>query len=349
MKVLVVGDVHWSEYSSIIRKRGNKYSKRLENLINSLNWVEEQAEKLSVDIVLFLGDFFDKQSLNANELSALQEVVWSNKDHIFIVGNHEGLSEDLSISSAHLFKLIPNTRVIDKPELDIGFGYEFLYLPYCLEKNRKTISETLGPLYKKDVFVTQEVKLLYVFSHNDIKMQYGLLKSENGYDPEDIDRSCSLFLNGHLHNGGKFSEVGYNVGNLTGQNFSEDAEHYQHQICILDTDRETLTWEENPYAFNLYKFDVNTVEELNNKLNILKDNAVLTIKAPEQITSEVREILLKNNKVKDFRVVSIVGRESKQEEQKLESVNHLDEFVNFIRNNMEVTPKVIEELSYICK
>ena len=65
---------------------------------------------------------------------------------------------------------------------------------------------------------------------------------------------------------------------------------------------------------------------------------------PEFISNDI-----KNNKVKDFRVVSIVGRESKQEEQKLESVNHLDEFVNFIRNNMEVTPKVIEELSYICK
>ena len=36
-KFLIYADPHWSQYSSIVRKRGNKYSMRLHNLINSLN------------------------------------------------------------------------------------------------------------------------------------------------------------------------------------------------------------------------------------------------------------------------------------------------------------------------
>ena len=48
---LIVGDVHWSEYSSIYRKRGTKFSKRLENLINTVNWIEETAE--TYDFLLF--------------------------------------------------------------------------------------------------------------------------------------------------------------------------------------------------------------------------------------------------------------------------------------------------------
>jgi DNA repair exonuclease SbcCD nuclease subunit len=218
LKILVVGDVHWSEYSSIIRKRGDKYSKRLENLINSLNWVEDLAEQQRVDKVIFLGDFFDKQTLNAGEISALQEVVWSTIPHDFIVGNHEGLNETLDISSAHIFKFIPNARVIDKPVFDCGFGYQFLYLPYCKEEDRKSIK------YWKDYFTsgywtTQEVKHTIVFSHNDVKIQYGLMPATIGYDIEDIDTNCTYFLNGHLHNSGKFSSKGYNIGNLTGQNF----------------------------------------------------------------------------------------------------------------------------------
>lgn len=36
-KFLIASDLHWSQYSSIVRKRGKKYSVRLHNLINSMN------------------------------------------------------------------------------------------------------------------------------------------------------------------------------------------------------------------------------------------------------------------------------------------------------------------------
>ena len=89
MKILVCGDVHWSQYSSIVRGRGEKYSKRLENLIKSVNWVEQLAWSCGCEAVINLGDFFDSTQLSAEEVSALKEVQWAPIAHVFITGNHE--------------------------------------------------------------------------------------------------------------------------------------------------------------------------------------------------------------------------------------------------------------------
>ena len=352
MRVLVVGDVHWSEYSSIIRKRGEKYSKRLENLINSVNWVEETAEINNVDRIVYLGDFFDKQTLNANEISALEEVVWAKIPHDFVVGNHEGLSEDLSISSAHIFGLIPGARVLDKPTFDCGYGYWFLYLPYSKEEDRKSVKYWINHFTSGYVY-TQELKQTIVFSHNDIKVQYGLLPVTIGYELEDIDNNCDLFLNGHLHNGGQFSRAGHNLGILTGQNFGEDATKYNHSIMLVDTQERSLDTFENPYAFNFYKSEISSMKELtDNFLYNIKRNAVVTLKAPERIVSDVKGALSEDERVVEYRVVSIPDKildEDGKDETVIESVNHLEDFVNFVKDNMEITTIVAEELSEVCR
>ena len=347
-KVLVVGDVHFSTYSSILRKRGTKFSMRLENLINSLNWVEEQAEVNNCDRVIYLGDFFDKQDLTAEELTALQEVVWAQIPHIFLVGNHEGLLNDLSTSSAHLFAMIPQATVIDKPTVEIGFGYEFLYLPYIMEKERKSIDSYYNDGIGMD-FVTQEFKQRIVFSHNDVKMQYGMFNSVTGFDPNELN--CSLFLNGHLHNGGVINDHAFNVGNLTGQNFSEDASRYEHRVAILTLENcdKYLEWIENPYAFNFYKFD--DLSTLQRELTRLKNNSVITVKAPQSECVQLRSVLSNNPKIKDFRVISVAEKtiSEKQEEVILESVSHLDKFVQYVKETMDNSNLLIEELNEVCK
>lgn len=37
MKILIFSDNHWSQYSSIVRSRGTKYSTRLEKSIETMN------------------------------------------------------------------------------------------------------------------------------------------------------------------------------------------------------------------------------------------------------------------------------------------------------------------------
>ena len=76
MKILIYSDVHWSEYSSILRGNNYPYTNRLCNLINSVNWAEEQAETYRVDYVVNLGDFFDKPTLSPIEITALNEIKW---------------------------------------------------------------------------------------------------------------------------------------------------------------------------------------------------------------------------------------------------------------------------------
>ena len=63
-----------------------------------------------------------------------------------------------------------------------------------------------------------------------------------------------LTLDYHLHNGSKFSNKGENLGNLTGQNFSENAFEYDHRIMILNINGQEYCkhYEFNPYAFNFY-------------------------------------------------------------------------------------------------
>ena len=351
-KKLIAADLHFSTKSSIVTKMRDLYSEREINCINSLNWVEELAETHECDEIIYAGDMFDKTGLTARELTALQEVTWSNIKHSFIVGNHEGLTKDLDISSAHLFKMIPNSTVISKPELDIGFGYYLMYLPYIIENDRKSIKEYFKQLVS-GYYVTQEVKKIYVVSHNDIKMQYGMFESTQGFDISDIESSCDLFLNGHLHNGSKFCKNGYNIGNLTGQNFSEDAFKYKHQACILDTDSGTLEWFENPFAFNFYKFEINSLKELNDVLSLkLKNNAVLTVKVPENIALEVKNLIETYPSIKASRVTSIPlkNKEDNLNDEiiKLETMNHLDSFIYYIKENMEVTNIVMSELSEVC-
>jgi DNA repair exonuclease SbcCD nuclease subunit len=352
-KWLIVGDVHWSEYSSIYRKRGMKYSKRLESLINTLNWIEEIAEQSYCTKIIFLGDMFDRNDLNANEITALQEVVWSHIPHVFLVGNHEGLLNDLSTSSAHLLNLIPNATVIDQPSLDYGFGYSILYLPYILESERKSMIEYYKQCNTGDYFITQEVKKRIVFSHNDLKMQYGAFESKIGFELSELAQ-CDFFVNGHIHNFTEFGPTCINLGNICGQNFSENAKHYPHHIMLLDPETLDYAYQENPFALNFYKFDVMSVDELNKELAGIKDNAIMSIKAPQSIISVVKQILESNEKIKEYRVITLPevisdSGESLPNTDVIEAVNHLDEFIKFVKENMDFTEVVQTELTEVCK
>ena len=354
MKIIIATDLHFSSKSSIVTGMSPKCNLTIRetNCINSLNWVEDLAEQYQCGRIIYAGDIFDKTDLTARELTALQKVTWSNIDHVFLVGNHEGLTKELDISSAHLFEMIPNSKVISKPDIDIGYGYELLYLPYITEEDREPLNNYFKFLMS-GYFTTQEVKRRYVISHNDIKMNYGQFISTNGFDIKDIEASCDLFLNGHIHNHSKFCKNGYNIGNLTGQNFGEDAFKYKHQVCILDTDNGSLEWVVNPFAFNFYKFEVQSLEELNTILCLkIGSYAVVTVKAPENIALEIKKTLESNGNIIASRVISVPDKEKEIEEEvketQLETMNHLDTFIHYIKENVGISDIVLSELSEVC-
>lgn len=351
MRVLIVGDVHFKDYTSIIRKRGVEYSRRLENCINSINWVEEQAEEYKCDRVVYLGDFFDQAELNSEEVTALKEIQWSSIPHQVIVGNHELGRADGSYSTTQLFSLLPNFEVIDKPKVDVGFGYYFLYLPYIFERDRKSIREYFNDSFNGNSFVTQEVKHLFIFSHNDLKgVNYGAFESKEGFELEDIKENCAVCFNGHIHNNGEVvPDRIINVGNLTGQNFNEDATRYDHKIYILDVQGSDYKVYQavNPYAYNFYKIEVNDERSLS-KLKF-KPHSIVSAKCIEHLVPELKNLFNSSKDIEEYRVITVIeDRDSSVEEiNQLNTTDYLQQFKNYIIEKLGTGDSVVKELQEV--
>lgn len=355
MKILVVGDVHWSQYSSILRKRGVKYSYRLENLIKSINWVEDTAKQNDCKMVVYLGDFFDKPNLNAEEISALDDIQWSDIEHYFLVGNHESGMSSLEFNSANIFRLnnsfvVQNPIAMDNPYSMSDCPEELVFLPYIMESDRESLSEYMYDTNNKRI----------IFSHNDLKgIQMGRFVSKEGFSIEEIQDNCDLFLNGHLHNGAKVADKIINVGNLTGQNFSEDAFTYDHSVVLLDTETLQYAVYENPYSLNFYKLDLTNadIDYINDMSSKLKQNSILTVKCNEKDLDYLRKRF--NGKYKDDTVPFncnviesrfIVHSNASKIDNKQEtfSINHLDSFKEYMINLLGNSDVLLEELQEVC-
>lgn len=336
MKAAIVGDLHWCTYSSIWRQRGNRYSSRLENLIDTLNWVERTADLNETDVVIYLGDFFDRADVTAEELTALRDIQFNYQHHIFLVGNHEiGRATD-EFSTAHLFTLMADAEIIDTPtHYDVG-GRKLGFLPYILENDRKSLAETL-PLC--DV----------IFSHNDIQMDYGNFVSTDGYDPDEIVKRCTYFFNGHIHNFGTIADGKIiNIGNITGQNFSEDGFKYHHQMAILDLDSMKVSYIENPFAASFYKLNYSDITDPTSRAPFLDDNSIVTIKCRPDEVDACREYckgLLAYKIIIDRSAVSDGGQPLAE----FEPVDHLAQFKTYILENLGNDELVVSELAEVLK
>lgn len=348
MKILFYTDPHWSQYSSILRTRGEKYSTRLENLITSINWVEQLAWSTGCQVVICGGDFFDSAVLNSEELSALKNVQWAPVSHLFLTGNHETNVGSLEFSTADLFNLCPNASVISKPEhYDIeGANIEFCFLPYILERDREPLSTYFPPKHGKRI----------IFSHNDLKnVQYGAFLSTEGFTVEEIEEHCDLCMNGHIHHCAYVSPKIINGGNLTGQNFTEDAYKYEHCVQIIDTDTLHVDFYINPNAFNFYKLDCRKYTSVNDiipVLSALKKQAVITITVKASLAAELKAYLAEvdRSSIMEYRVIT--EHEASDVELSstiIEAVDHLKQFENYVLANIGNNDVVKEELMNVMR
>ena len=339
-KLLIIGDVHFSTYSSILRKRGEYYSQRLENCIRSIIWAEELALSENCTRIVYLGDIFDKPELTSEEITALQEIGWVDLPHYFLCGNHEMGLANLNYTSTHIFNLCPKCNVINKPLTLYWNNNQILFLPYILNDEERKLSKYLE---YKDVPTI-------IFSHNDIKgFDFGRFVSKEGFAVDDIEANCNYFFNGHLHNNGVINNKIINVGNLTGQNFSEDASKHNHQVYTLELDPfyTKLTSFENPYAYNFYKKEVNTIDDIN-RLDF-KPNCVLSIKCVESLISTLREKLNNDRNISDYRIISIpeIVDKTIENTQRIVVNDHLTQFKNYILENLDNTEILSSELRNI--
>lgn len=362
MKILFIGDVHWSSSSSIIKSRGQHYTTRLENLINSVNWAEQLAENYKVDKVIYLGDFFDKPNLSAEEISALSELHMAQHcEHIFLVGNHESSLSSLDFSSTNFFSNRKSTyTIINSPHYDINKSndskFSILYLPYIKEENRKkSIRDYISEYDLKEY--SDEFKNLLVVSHNDIKgIRYGVYKSETGFDLNDIERNCKFFINGHLHNGCFLNdkESILNLGNLTGQNFSEDALKYKHMVMILDTCDFSTQFFENPYAFNFYKFDIDNDFDIKQLYAIKTSQNIISIRGNNKFKYDIESFIKDNKNIIAYKLALYDDEKNITQDAEIEilsslRVDHIQQFIEFIQDTLGTSEIVLNELGEIIK
>lgn len=349
MRILMYTDPHFSQYSSIVRGRGEKYSIRLENLIDSINWAEGLATLEQCNAVFVLGDFFDKSELCAEEITALKEIKWSGLSHIFLVGNHELARHTLEFSSSHLFDMCPNTLVVDSPlsyRIDGEEDTEICFLPY-----RFNVDKPIAEYFNSD---KSNCNRRIVFSHNDLKgINYGAFVSKEGFEVSDIENYCDLFINGHLHNGENISKKVINLGNLTGQNFSEDAAKYKHCAAILDTKTLRLDYYENPIALNFYKIDEETFDDCKTELDNLKNNSVITVKCSDKDAQAVKDEIAKHSNIIESRVMIETTKETgtllENKIEELTKMDHIQEFRSYITSTLGNNDIVNEELEEISK
>lgn len=344
MKLFILTDTHFCANSSIIRGHGDRYTMRLENCIQTQNWAERKAEELNCDYIIHLGDYFDRSSLTDQEITAAQDIEWSQTiPHIFLVGNHESGDNNLQYSSTKILQG-PGREIIYEPESRDFDNVELCFLPYIVEYNRRPLEEYFG---------IKPNKTRIILSHNDISgIQLGPIISKSGFSIEEIENNCDLFINGHLHNGQLISEVILNLGNITGKDFGENAAKHSHRAMVIDTDSGDASYIENPYAYNFYKLDIDTEEDLDN-LDTLKNNAVLSLKVKEQLMTSVIDKLDTLSNIVDTRIVmvrDIISDNQTTEEVALSlGVDHITKFTEYCKANLEITPVLEAELAEVCK
>lgn len=245
------------------------------------------------DAVVCLGDFFDKDTLTGEEITALTELAWADLPHHFVVGNHEASSADLSKSSQHVLALGPDFIIHNTPTAVAMEGCQLCFLPYQPDDKVKRLNQYFpNPLPR------------VVFSHNNIKgLRMGRFVSDTGLEINDIADNSLLFFNGHLHNRSCLSTRAWNVGNLTGQNFSEDAFKYDHIAAVVDTDARTVVPYCNPHALNFYQVDWTNAADVQSAITqIDRGNAVVSARVKERDRKTVQELLSAASNIIEYRI-----------------------------------------------
>lgn len=347
MRILIFTDNHFCTNFSLVNGRGKVFSKRLENQIETLNWVEKISKEKQCDQVICLGDFFDKSTIKDEEITALNTIMWNDIPHYFLVGNHESSVNGLEFNSTNALETMKNHIVVNSPQIIkyCNGDLELCFLPYIVERDRKPLKEYFGEFDK--------TKTRIILSHNDVK---GVAMLRDGFEVSDIEKNCTLFLNGHIHNYMKFGSNGYNVGTVTGKDFGEDATKYPHGVMIITYDENTKQiisneFIENPFALNFYKIDINTSNDLKSLLK-LKSNPIMTLSCKEGLVEECREFVESNLKDAIYKVVIVKDEnftQSTLDSKELSQLDHIELFEVKCKEVIDNNDILEEELSEICK
>lgn len=303
------------------------------------------SKEKNCDLEVCLGDFCDRSDLTDEEISALREIKWNDIKKYFVVGNHESAQHELTFTTMQAIDN-GNISIINRPTGVVIENNTYYFIPYFIDSDRPSFKEMID-----DMKVESRGKKI-VFSHNDIAgINYAGFISKSGFNKEEIESSCDLFLNGHLHNGQKISDKIYNLGSFSAHNFTNDSFNYKYGAWILDTDDMSLEFIENPFSLNFYKLSI--IEERDLKqLSKIKNNSVLSIRYSTQLANELESEL---SKIKEKLIVTprmmAIRETANAAEIKIQDLrsNHLERLVTFCRQALTNSDILEAELAELCK
>lgn len=215
-------------------------SDRLLEQMGIIRQIIKAAKELEVDGFYILGDIFDKRSLDAIVLKAgaqliseLLEVV----SNVFItVGNHDVYSLTSSRSVNEFFDFIGNggakylepETIVDTAEMMNKRKGEvrFHVLPWCsldvAGERLKSMVTVKNSIVASDK-ITKSKGLNVLLLHHSVK---GAVDrnwvSEDGLNPEDLDRDWDLILSGHFHDKQSFGDKGHYVSAPMQHDFGDE-------------------------------------------------------------------------------------------------------------------------------
>ena len=313
-KILIFADLHLHNH-----KRSNE---RLEDCLQTLNWIFETAQKHNIKNIVCVGDLFHtRQKIDVLTYQKTFELFEKHqKSNVWLLlGNHDMWYEhNWDVSSVIPLGILPNVTVIIKPcEIDID-GSITSFLPYI-----KDPLDSLALLKNKNLlFVHAAVHGALI---NSRSLTYSDELIEHDGDMVKIDENVfsswkRVFL-GHYHAYQEINNKMRYIGSPLQLSYGEAFD--KKYIAIYDTDTQTTELIENTfspkhfvikpediedYNFGQRAFIRIQVDDINSPNNLEIQNAVY---ASSENVSEVKIEAIKKKIVEDKQIIdeakSILG------------------------------------------
>ena len=338
MKVGIYTDAHFSVSSSILSgTTGSTYSKRLDMLVNTFEWMYEKFREEGVELIINGGDLIDSDLLKAREGSALAKALSYGGDipEIHLLGNHEMEDKNGNYSSIALLDSNRSITVYDKPT---KINEEISVLPYT--KNY-------------DFIDFESIKNKILISHIDYEgMRVGRAELTDGVNINVVSDYFDLVLNGHIHTPSTYGKV-MNIGSCVGHSFSDDYSLCYPSIMILDTETLQTRRIVNPHSVIFLKFSTNAVGDFLSQISNYRDVVnpkCIKLEIPYELREEAYECVeqIKDKmRIQNYRIQTrmtksnvLITKEEIESVQSHESgVDALVEYVNLQEDNSLPVPK----------
>jgi len=266
-KAIIFSDLHLHNHKDGVD--------RLQNCLDVLEWIFEEAKKNNCDYIFFLGDLFhERAKIDVKNYLKTFEIFMKHMLHenrnmnmYLLVGNHDMYhKETWDVNSIKPFSAIPNVHIIDKPQ-QISFGKRKIdWIPYTnnpveelieLKKSNKGSGEVLlGHLAVDGALLN-----LCYGTKSDVIVEYD---NDMVAVNEVIFEDWKMVFLGHYHGSQQIGNIEY-VGSPLQLTFGEAFQ--QKHIILLDLNTLKKEYIINDFSPKHFIVEQKDIEDENYNLN----------------------------------------------------------------------------------